>query len=357
VAIAIPTFLAAIFYGLVASDQYAVEVKFAVRGSSNSSTSGDVLGIFSGLGGPGSTLTDSYIVIDYINSRELVDALDGKIGLRQIYSRDQADYFSRLDPAVTGEELVKYWRKMVAAHFDNSSQIVTVEVKAFTAEDAQSVAAAILDFSEKLINDLSTRARADAVKSALQDLKRVEDQLKANRTALRAFRDTKEEFDPVKQVEARYSILSKLEQDLSAARTKLASLKNFMGDNAPSVTVLKGDIAALERQVEEERAKLGNKGAESGHQSLGGLVANYEELVVDREFSEKAYVSALASLERARIEADRQQRYLAAFVRPSVPHMALYPKRLVGTLSVLAISSLLWALGVLVAYAVRDHAL
>ena len=94
-----------------------------------------------------------------------------------------------------------------------------------------------------------------------------------------------------------------------------------------------------------------------GRQTLGGLVANYEELVVDREFAEKTYVSALSALERARIEADRQQRYVAAFVRPTLPEDALYPRRIVACITVFAISLVLWALGVLIVYAIRDHAL
>jgi|RhiMethySRZTD1v2_1073278.scaffolds.fasta_scaffold3589123_1 capsular polysaccharide transport system permease protein len=86
-------------------------------------------------------------------------------------------------------------------------------------------------------------------------------------------------------------------------------------------------------------------------------VANYEELVVDREFAEKAYVSALSSLERARVEADRQQRYVAAFVRPTLPGEALYPRRIVASITVFAIALVLWALGVLIGYAIRDQAL
>jgi capsular polysaccharide transport system permease protein len=123
--------------------------------------------------------------------------------------------------------------------------------------------------------------------------------------------------------------------------------------------VLKSEIQALERQVEEERAKLGKaaEAAPHGQESLGGLVANYEELLVEREFSEKAYMSALSSLERARVEADRQQRYLASVVRPTLPQEALYPKRILAAVSFFFIAVVLWALGVLVAYAVRDHAL
>jgi capsular polysaccharide transport system permease protein len=65
----------------------------------------------------------------------------------------------------------------------------------------------------------------------------------------------------------------------------------------------------------------------------------------------------LSSLERARLEADRQQRYVTAFVRPTLPQEALYPKRILASVTVFAISLVLWALGVLIVYAIRDHAL
>jgi capsular polysaccharide transport system permease protein len=203
------------------------------------------------------------------------------------------------------------------------------------------------------------RARADSVRSSQQEVKRMEDLLRSHRGALRSFRDTKQEFDPTKQAEARYSLLGKLEEALSQAKTKLGNLRSFMGKDAPSVLVLNSEIASLERQVAEERAKLGKDDATSarGRETLGGLVANYEELVVDREFAEKAYVSALSSLERARVEADRQQRYVAAFVRPTLPEEALYPRRIVASITVFAIALVLWALGVLIVYAIRDHAL
>jgi capsular polysaccharide transport system permease protein len=356
--VVLPTVLAGLYYGLIAADQYAVETRFAVRGTTASGGS-DLLGVFSGLSGSGSTVSDSYILIDFMQSRELLDKLEAKIGIRRIYSRPEADYLSRFDASLSSEEFLKYWRKMIKAGFDSSSQIVAVEVRAFTADDAKQVAAAILELNEDLINELSARARKDAVTHAEQDVKRMEDRLKATRSALRAFRDIQQEFDPVKNAESRFTIVARLEGELSKAKTRLASLRSFMAADAPSVTVLESEIRALERQVEEERAKLG-KGGEAeqrGQESLGSLVASFEELLVEREFAEKAYVSALASLERARVEADRQQRYLASVVRPMLPQEALYPKRLLATASFLFIALVLWALGVLVVYAVRDHAL
>src|SRR5262245_35244215 len=354
----VPTALASLYFGLIASDQFVVEVRFAVR-SSNGVQSGDALSLFGAIPNASYTVTDSYIVFDYLQRRALDDNLSERIRLRKIYARPEVDYLSRFDDTLSVEEFVKYWRKMLKAGFDVASQVVAVEVRAFTAEDAKKVASALLELSEELINEISARARADAVRSSQQEVKRMEDLLRSHRGALRSFRDTQQEFDPTKQAEARYSLLGKLEEALSQAKTKLGNLRSFMGKDAPSVLVINSEIASLERQVAEERAKLGKDEATAarGRETLGGLVANYEELVVDREFAEQAYISALSSLERARVEADRQQRYVAAFVRPTLPEEALYPRRIVASITVFDIALVLWALGVLIVYAIRDHAL
>ena len=82
----------------------------------------------------------------------------------------------------------------------------------------------------------------------------------------------------------------------------------------------------------------------TGGTTLSGQVAAYEELLVEREFAEKAYVSALSTLEKARVDAAQQQRYLATFVPPSLPQEALYPRRVLNAFMVLAVAALLWAL-------------
>ena len=75
----LPTALASIYFGLIASDQFVVEVRFAVR-SSSGVQSGDALSLFGAIPNASSTVTDSYIVIDYLQSRELVDKLNERIG-------------------------------------------------------------------------------------------------------------------------------------------------------------------------------------------------------------------------------------------------------------------------------------
>jgi len=158
--------------------------------------------------------------------------------------------------------------------------------------------------------------RAHAVPSSPQEVRRMADLLRSQRGALRSVHDMPQEFDPTKQAEARYSLLGKLEEALTQAKTKLANLRSFMGEDAPSGLMRNNEIASLQRQVAEERAKLGKDEATAtgGRETLGGLVANDEERMVDRQFAEKAYVSAPASLERARIKAERQQSYVVASI-------------------------------------------
>jgi len=59
----------------------------------------------------------------------------------------------------------------------------------------------------------------------------------------------------------------------------------------------------------------------------------------------------------ARVEADRQQRYVAAFVRPTLPEEALYPRRIVASITAFAGALLVWARGLLIVCALREHAL
>src|SRR5262245_45103738 len=112
-----------------------------------------------------------------------------------------------------------------------------------------------------------------------------------------------------------FGLITSLSQDIA----RLGIVRSFMGKDAANVLVINSESASLKRHVAEERAKLGKDEATAacGRET-------YEELVVDPEFAEKAYVLALSSLERARVGADRQQRYLAAFLRPTLPEEALY---------------------------------
>lgn len=84
-------------------------------------------------------------------------------------------------------------------------------------------------------------------------------------------------------------------------------------------------------------------------------MGSYEELESERRFAETAYQHALEALDRARMDADRQQIYVADFVPPSLPEEALYPRRLRSVGIVFLAAFVVWAIGGLTVRSVRDH--
>jgi capsular polysaccharide transport system permease protein len=350
--VGLPTLLALIHYTLIAADQYVAEAKFAVRGSEAAAT--DMLGVLTGVPGHAASSADALIVQDYIRSRDLIDELSRRFNLRAIYAHPDADWLARLNPSDPIEDVVKYWAGMANVTFDSLSGITTLRVAAFRPDDAVVVASAVLDASEVLVNRLSERARRDAVSFAETQLADSETRLVVARSALTDFRDRRQAIDPARSAESRLEIMSGLEGELAKSQAELSALKAYMRANAPGVVSLENRIAALQRQIATERAKLAGDPAQAD--VMSGLVAGYERLMVGREFAEKAYISALGSLEAARAEGLRKQRYLAAFVQPHLPEDAVRPRRLIAILTVFFGSLIAWAIGALGVAAVKDHA-
>ena len=90
--------------------------------------------------------------------------------------------------------------------------------------------------------------------------------------------------------------------------------------------------------------------------SLSTSIARFEPLVLEKEFAQKAYESALASLELARAEAAQQHRYLAIIVSPSKPDEATHPERLLNIFTIFMVTLTLFGIGSLLIAAIREHA-
>ena len=104
-------------------------------------------------------------------------------------------------------------------------------------------------------------------------------------------------------------------------------------------------------QLTAQRARL-----TGGAGSLAPAVAGYERLAVDRDLANRAYASALQSLETARLDAQKQHVYLVRVVEPNLPVKSTYPKRAVTVLGVFGALLLAYGIGWLIVVGVREHA-
>lgn len=350
--VVLPTALATLYYGAVASEQYESYSIFTVQSSELRPTLG-VEGLLAGLATSSGTGHDALAVRDYVLSRDMLARLDKQHGFIAHYKSKQADFVSRLRGDASFEDAFEYFGHKVFADYDQVSGSVTLHVRAFSAEKAAELSRSILGYSEEMVNRLSERERRDRTAYAEADVKKAEERLGNARKQIVALQQKHADFNPLQTATAAMEIRTQLEGELAKARAELMQLKSYMKDDAPQVLAAGEKVKSLSAQVSGESRRLVDPSKPNG---LNTSFADFEAAMVEKEFSQKAYESALTTLELARADADRQHRYLAVVAAPSKPDESTYPHRVRSVITAFVLSFLLLGVGTLLAAAVREHA-
>ncbi|MGO1074923.1 hypothetical protein [Inquilinus sp. CA228] len=358
--VVLPTALGAAYYLYVAADQYVSEFRFAVKSSNGSASSAttDLVGAALGQSARLSAFSDNFIVADYITSREAVADLMKTVDLRAVYSNKAADYLARLDPTVPVEKLVEYWQNRVDASFDVSTGISIVQVRAFTAEESLRVAKALIASSEDLVNRIAERAREDSVRFAERDVKNAEDRLREITAKLRQFRNVQQTPDLSTSASGTLSLSLQLRTSLAQMEAQLTSLSTHMAPDAPTMKVLKNNIAATRDQLGKIEGELGAGAAPAGNPNSEGYAAtlsDYEDIRLELQFAQQSYQNMLTALDQVRSSTMSDRTYLMPYVEPTLAEYALYPQRVEDVLIVFLIAFVAWAITMLTVHAVRDH--
>lgn len=354
----LPGVVTAIYLFGFAADQYASKVGFSVR-QEDSSSAIDLLGGLSSISGSSSPDTD--ILYEYIKTQKLVEEIDQLHDLREIWSKPSGDPIFAIDPDVPIEGLVDYWEDMVRISYGGSSSgLIEVEVRAFTAEDATMIAQTILDKSSEMINELSAIAREDGVSYAREELDTALERLKQARETVTRFRNENQLINPEMDLQMQAGLLANLQQQQAQTLIDLGFLEGTTQEGDPRLTQARRRLGVIEDRIQAEREKLGLRSASEStdagtERAFADVVGEYERLTVDREFAEKAYITALASYDAALAEARRKSRYLAAYMQPTQAETPQYPQS--GTLLsvIVMFLFLVWAIVVMVAYSIKDR--
>lgn len=337
-----------------AADQYASRIGFVVHTEDTSAVT-DVLGGAIQLGSGGSKDTD--ILYEFIRSQQLVALVDEKLDLRTIYSKPENDPVFSFDTDGTIEDLLDYWSQMVRVYYDVDTQLIELRVQAFDPADAYNIAQEIFAQSTVLINRLSTVAREDTLRYARDELNSSQDQLKTARQALTQFRNETQIVDPSADVQGQMGLLNTLQEQLAAALIDQDILRDSARDSDPRMVQAARKIEVIRKRIAEERQTFGLSGDGNGSNSeeFNALLAQFEALTVDREFAEQAWLAARSAYDGAVIEANRQSRYLAAYVGPTQAERAEYPERLMIWIMTTLILFLIWSILTLIGYSIKDR--
>ena len=349
--VGLPTLVAGVYYFALASDLYLSEAKFIVRSPKQVQTS--TIGALIQSTGLARAVDDTAVVEDFIMSRDAVRKLEQRNDLRAIFGRPEGDFVTRFPGILQRSDFEALFRRydhFVSVETDHTSGVTALRVKAYRPEDAQTIAAALLNYSEQLVNELNERARTDAVSTSEHEVDRAQAQISRIQDQLTAYRVKQNMLDPKSASTGVLELIGQMRAAQAAARQQLGELlKN--SPSSPQIPVVQTRIDSLNKLITEERAKLSGE-----TNSVVLTLTEYERLTLDRELAEKALASAFTSLEAARLEAQRQQLYIETIAEPNLADYPLYPKRAISFGMVLVSCLLAYGIAWLLVISAREHA-
>tara|TARA_R110000782_G_scaffold78276_3_gene155042 strand:- start:84909 stop:86072 length:1164 start_codon:yes stop_codon:yes gene_type:complete len=348
-----PTILAALYYGLFASDIYVSESRFVIKSADQKRSSVSSIANLiqtTGLSG-GQEQTNE--VLAYVRSRDALGALEKDPTIRPEIAWSQGDFLSGFPTLFSDagfEGLYKYYGKMVDARLDNETGTAIISAKAFAAKDAYEINRSLLGLSEALVNKLNARAQTKGIAEAQKQVDLATERAKAARIAMAKFRNSQALIDPERQAVGVLEISNSMIAERAALQAQLDLMQRLTPRN-PSIPALRNRIAAITAQIAGQDSRV--VGTSTG---IASKVGSYEDLLVEQEFATQNLNVANAALVQARAEAQKQQFYLERVVDPNLPDAPLLPKRLINVLVVFAAATCLYFIAWMFIVGILEHA-
>lgn len=348
--VVIPTALAILYFGFLASDVYISTSNFVVRSPSKSNATS--LGMVLSNGSLNGASEESSAVEEYLLSRAALDDANRDGLVRKAYGGADVSWIDRFGGMLSGksnEQLFRYFSDKLSVENDVTTQVIALTVHAYDPKEAQLINERLLDAAESLVNRLSDRARNDAVSIAGREVANAQNEVREASVRLAKYRNHAGVIDPEKEAAVRLQMISKLQDELIAARTQLQQLRTYT-PRASQIPFLETQVRSISQEIEDQTA-----GVAGGSRSLSARAAQYQELVLANELAEKQLGASLASLEEARSEARRKRAYVERIASPNLPDYPLEPHRVRGMLATFLLGLIAWGVLSTLIVGVREH--
>jgi capsular polysaccharide transport system permease protein len=346
----LPTIVAGWYFYKVATPMYATKSEFVIQ-QADGAPQGGFGGMLAGAGLGGNQ--DSITVQSYLQSRESMLRLEQDIGFREHFSQPSIDPIQRLDPDATMEDAYRHYTRHVKIGFDPTEGIVKMEVIAADPEVSAAFSRALITYAEEQVDNLSLRLREDQMKGATESFREAENKMEAAQERVLVLQEQLGILDPQSETASVMGQISAFETQLAEKRLQLQQLLDNPSPNAARVAGVEGDIARLERLIADLRAPL--TVADGSGASLARISAELRMAEVDLETRTLMMQEALQQLEAARIEANRQVRYLSTGVNPIPPDEPTYPRAFENTVLAFLIFSGIYLMMSLTASILREQ--
>ncbi len=339
------------YYTFIAADRYVSNVSLSVKSTDGSSPI-SLSGIESLVGVASSSTEDIKLLQEYIKSFDMLQKLDEKINLRSLYEKQKIDLFFRIYSSTSKESYLKYYRDRIHILFDDTTGLLNVAVESFSPEDARIISAAILEESERFINEISHNIAREQLRFAQGELESAKQKYKDAKNELLAFQNEYGVFDPQSLAKTKAGFITEIELQISKKETELNTMRSYLNDNAPEIVALKAELRAHKEQLEKEKSKVASNASQD---KLNDVVAQFEALYLNLSFAEDVYKTAITAVETTRIEIGRKAKQVVVIQSPYVPDSAAYPNKMYNIITIFVILTLIFGVVRLVRAIIDEH--
>jgi capsular polysaccharide transport system permease protein len=342
--------LAALYWGLIASDRYVSEAHVIIQ---RTDLAGSGATDFSSLlGGTPAGHSDQLLLRDHLLSLDMLNVLESRLKLREHFSSWRRDPLSRIwFSRMPMERFKEYFLSRVSVEYDEYTGVLVLRAQAFDPATAHAIAAAMVEEGERHMNGMAHALAREQVAFIERQATELGERSNAARRKLLEFQNANGLTSPAGTAQTLESIIGRLESQLTELQTRRSALLGYLVPGSPSVREIDLQIAATREQIGKEQKRL----ASPEGNTLNRTVEEYQRLELEAQFAQDLYRSALAALEQGRIEATRTLKKVSVLQSPSVPEYPLEPRRLYNAFVFLLFALLFAAVLNLVVVIIRDH--
>lgn len=321
----LPTLACLYYFAAIATPSYATKSEFIVQQAEVAASTAGLLG-----GTSLATSQDSILVQDFLTSRGAMQRLDKEYGYREHFSDPSVDSLQRIATDSSNEKLYKHYENNVQVGYDPTEGVLRMEVSGLSPEMSRVFSEALIGYAEERVDRITERKRADQMRGADQSFADSEQRMVEAQEKVLALQEQVGVLDPASEASAVMGQIAALETQMTEKRLALHQLLDNARPNQARVAGAEGDVQRLEELIAELRSQLTVENSSQG--SLASITARLRMAEVDLDTRTMMMQESLQQLEAARIEANRQVRFLSVGVTPVPPDDPTYPRVFENTL-------------------------
>ncbi|SDL80504.1 capsule biosynthesis protein [Paracoccus chinensis] len=324
--VGLPTLIAGWYYFTQATPLYATNSQFMIQ-----QADGVPGATGSGLLSPGAMMNpDNVAVQSYLTSRDAMIRLDQDLGFTRAFQDPAIDSLLRLPEEASNEQAYAQYKQSVKIGYDPTEGMINMEVIAPDPKLSEQFSLALIRYAEGQVDQMSQRLRGDQMQGAIESYQDAERKVQESQNRIQELQEQLGVLDPTAESGAVMGRISALETQLSEKQLELGQLTSNARPNQSRVQGVQGDIARLEQMIAETRAQLTE--ATGDRASLAAITGQLRIAESDLATRQQLLATAATQMEAARVEANKQVRYLSLSVAPVPPDEPTYPKALQNTI-------------------------